>query len=183
MGNSPAPIAQKRVRRNSQKKRRDIQRRTRGSASLPAPAKWLGPITSTLLTNHQGPIITVGQPSTIAPPCAVGSPIRAAIRPPIKTVADPIAMISGGPTHTHMSVARAAGWPAIRTVGQPGGKIGPPTCGIGGTPGVTIGHTCISPIRAAGGIASFLPKVSGYERADFCPDFESSATVGSVGFA
>jgi hypothetical protein len=120
---------------------------------------------------------------TIEPPCAVRSPIRAAIMPPIKTVTDPIAMTSGGPTHTHMSLTRAAGWPAIRTVGHPGGRIGPPTCGIGGTPGVTIGHTCISPIRAAGGIVSFLQKVSGYERADFCPDFESSATSGSVGLA
>jgi hypothetical protein len=134
-------------------------------------------------SNHHGPIITVGQPTTIAPPWAVGSPIRAAIRPPIKTVADPIAMTSGGPTQTHMSVARTAGWPAIRTVGHPGGRIGPPTCGIGGRPGVTIGHTCISPIRAAGGIVSFLQTVLGYERADFCPDFESSATSGSVGFA
>ena len=141
------------------------------------------PKRSALLTNHYGPIITVGQPSTITPPCTVGSPIRAAIRFPIRTVGDPIAMLSGGPTHTHMSVARAAGWPAMRTVGQPGGKIGPPTCGIGGTPGVTIGHVCISPIRAAGGIVSFLQTVFVYERADFCPDFESSATSGSVGFA
>jgi hypothetical protein len=63
-----------------------------------------------------------------------------------------MAMESGGPTHTHMSVARAAGCPPMRTVGQPGGKIGPPTCGIGGTPGVTIGQVCMSPILAAGGI-------------------------------
>ena len=28
-----------------------MQRRTRGSASLPAPGKWLGPITSTLHTD------------------------------------------------------------------------------------------------------------------------------------
>jgi hypothetical protein len=109
-----------------------------------------------LLTNHHGPIITVGQPSTITPPCIVGSPIRAAIKFPIKTVGEPIAMLSGGPTHTNMSVARAAGWPAIRTVGQTGGRIGPPTCGTGGTPGVTIGHVCISPIRAAGGIVRLL---------------------------
>ena len=34
-----APIAQVRVRRSSKKKRRDVQRRTRGSASLPAPAE------------------------------------------------------------------------------------------------------------------------------------------------
>jgi len=138
---------------------------------------------SALLTNHHGPIITVGQPTTITPPCAVGSPIRAAIRFPIKTVGDPFAMVSGGPTHTHMSVARAAGWPAIRTVGHPSGRMGPPTCGMGGVPGVTIGHVCISPIRAAGGIVCFLQTVSGYERADFCPDFESSATSGLVGFA
>jgi hypothetical protein len=46
-----APIAQERVRRNSQKKRRDVQRRTRGSASLPAPAERLVPIISTVHTN------------------------------------------------------------------------------------------------------------------------------------
>lgn len=28
--------------------------------------------------------------------------------------------------------------------------IGPPTCGMGGVPGVTMGHTCMSPIVAAG---------------------------------
>ncbi len=44
-------LAQERVRRNSKKKRRDIQRRTRGSASLPAPAKWLGPIIAVVHTN------------------------------------------------------------------------------------------------------------------------------------
>src|SRR5271165_6110024 len=38
-----APIAQERVRRSSKKKRRDVQRRTLGSASLPAPAERLGP--------------------------------------------------------------------------------------------------------------------------------------------
>ena len=36
-----APIAQERVRRGSKKKRRDVQRRTRGSASLPAPEERL----------------------------------------------------------------------------------------------------------------------------------------------
>jgi hypothetical protein len=30
--------------------------------------------------------------------------------------------------------------------------MGPPTCGTGGVPGVTIGHVCISVILAAGGI-------------------------------
>ena len=44
----------------------------------------------------------------------------------------------------------AAGIPPINTVGHPGPVIGPPTCGIGGVPGVTIGHTCMSPILAAG---------------------------------
>lgn len=99
--------------------------------------------------------MTVGQPATITPPCAVGSPIRAAIKFPIKTVEDPSAMLSGGPTHRHISVARAAGWPPISTVGHPGGKMGPPTCGTGGVPGVTIGHVCMSPILAAGGISGF----------------------------
>src|SRR5271165_4451423 len=39
-----APIAQERVGRSSKKQRRDMQRRTRGSASLPASVKRLGPI-------------------------------------------------------------------------------------------------------------------------------------------
>ena len=34
-----------------------------------------------------------------------------------------------------------------------GNKIKAPTCGIGGSPGVCMGHTCISPTRAAGGMA------------------------------
>lgn len=50
----------------------------------------------------------------------------------------------------HMSPTLDAGMPAISTVGQPGGRIGPPTCGTGGVPGVTIGQVCISPTRAAG---------------------------------
>src|SRR5206468_2983610 len=53
------------------------------------------------------PIRTVGQPTTIDPPCAVGSPRRAAGMLPIKTVGEPMAITSGGPTQTAMSVARA----------------------------------------------------------------------------
>ena len=49
-----------------------------------------------------------------------------------------------------LSVARAAGSPAIRTVMHPGGRIGPPTCGTGP---VNIGQTCMSVMRDAGGIA------------------------------
>src|SRR6516225_8670856 len=89
---------------------------------------------------------------TTTPPCTVGSPIRAAIRFSISTVGDPIKMVSGGPTQVQRSVALAAGRPPISTVGHPGGKIGPPTCGIGGTPGVSIGQVCISLTLAAGGI-------------------------------
>ena len=44
-------------------------------------------------------------------------------------------------------VMRAAGWPPMSTVGQPGGRMGPPTCG---TKTVTMGQTCMSPTRAAG---------------------------------
>src|SRR3954464_13357329 len=79
----------------------------------------------------------------------VGSPIRAAIMPPMNTVGDPIAMASGGPVQRHMSLTRAAGMPPMITVGQHGGKIGPPTCGTGP---VNMGQVCISVIRAAGGI-------------------------------
>ncbi len=105
-------------------------------------------------------MITVGHPMTITPPWTVMSPCRAAGRPPIITVAEPMAMASGGPTHKHMSPTTAAGRNPIMTVGTHGPLIGPPTCGIGGSPGVTIGQVCISESRAASGIdrtfAAFL---------------------------
>jgi hypothetical protein len=82
----------------------------------------------------------------------VRSPSRAAIRLPMSTVGEPFAIASGGPTHVHISVTRAAGCPPIKTVGMPGGSTGPPTCGTGGVPGVAIGQVCMSPTRAAGGI-------------------------------
>ncbi len=85
----------------------------------------------------------------IVPPCAHESPMRAAGIPPNITVADPFKIVSGGPTHVHIPPTTAAGIPPINTVGTPGGRIGPPTCGT--TP-VTIGHTCISPALAAGGM-------------------------------
>jgi len=98
------------------------------------------------------PIITVGAPTTILPPCAVVSPILAAGLPPIITVADPLTMTSGGPTQTQLSPMTAAGIFAINTVGTPGPMTGPPPCGTGGTAGVTIGQACISVSLAAGGI-------------------------------
>src|SRR5579872_7294213 len=103
-----------------------------------------------------GPTRTVGAPKTITPPCAVGSVIRACIMLTVRTVGDPITITSGGPTHTAISVARAAGSPQIRTVMPPGGRIGPPTCG---TRTVTIGQTCMSVTLAAGipiAVSSFL---------------------------
>jgi hypothetical protein len=99
------------------------------------------------------PIMTVGQPATIVPPWAVLSPRRAAGFLQIRTVAEPLMMESGGPTHTHMLPKVAEGIIPIRTVGPPGETIGPPTWGTGTGAGVTIGHTCISVIRAAGGMA------------------------------
>jgi hypothetical protein len=77
------------------------------------------------------------------------SPIRAAGLPPILTVADPLVIVSIGPTQVHMSPTLAAGMPEMITVGQQAGIIGPPTCGT--TP-VTIGQVCMSVIRAEGGI-------------------------------
>ena len=111
--------------------------------ALPAPTLLLVP-------GLVSPIKTVGQPTVIVPPWAVMSPMRAAGFPPIKTPVEPSTTVEGGPTQTHMSPITAAGMPPINTVGQPGPVIGPPTCGIGGSPGVTIGHMCISPTRAAG---------------------------------
>ncbi len=99
--------------------------------------------------------LVVGNPMAMVPPWAVKSPIRAAGMPPIITVNDPSAMTSGGPTQMAISPTLAAGIKPIMTVGQPM-EIGPPTCGMGGTAGVTIGHMCISPIRAAGGMMYLL---------------------------
>src|ERR1039457_1684668 len=107
---------------------------------------------STIAPAHP-PMITVGQPITMDPPWAVMSPMRAASRPPIMTVLEPIAITSGGPTHTSISVTRAAGRKPIITVGQQGPAIGPPTCG---TKTVTMGHTCMSVSRAASGISVLL---------------------------
>src|SRR5688500_12431676 len=99
---------------------------------------------------------------TITPPCAVLSPMRAARRLLMSTVVEPLTMTSGGPTQRHLSVTRAAGRKPMITLGEHVGRIGPPTCGIGGTPGVTIGQVCMSVKRAAGGIALLLayPKIS-----------------------
>lgn len=100
------------------------------------------------------PIMTVGHPATILPPCAVESPCRAAGCPPIITVVEPMAMLSGGPAQVHMFPTVAAGCPPIRTVGMPGGKIGPPVCGL--PFGLAIGQTWLSEIRAAAGISTLL---------------------------
>ena len=94
------------------------------------------------------------------PPCAHESPIRAAGLPPIITFVEPMTIESGGPTQVHMEPTVAAGIPPISTVGTPGGRIGPPTCGTGGVPGVTIGQTCRSPTRAAGGMARSCPRAA-----------------------
>lgn len=86
--------------------------------------------------------------------------MRAAGMPPIITVADPLTIESGGPTQVAISPTRAAGISPIITVGHPGPEIGPPTCGIGGTPGVHIGQRCMSVSLAAGGMI-YLIKIVG----------------------
>jgi hypothetical protein len=68
----------------------------------------------------------------------------------MSTVAEPIIILSGGPVHMHISPRQAAGIPPIKTVGAPGGKIGPPTWG---TVPVTSGHICMSVILVAKGIS------------------------------
>jgi hypothetical protein len=105
---------------------------------------------------HHPPIKTVGYPKTIVPPCAVASPILAAGFPQINTVADPSTIESAGPTQTALSPKTAAGIFPINTVGAPGPTIGPPTCGMGGCPAVTIGQVCISVSLAAGAAIVFL---------------------------
>jgi hypothetical protein len=113
-----------------------------------------------LILYNYPPIITVVQPSTIDPPCAVESPILAAGLPPISTVDDPMIILSGGPTHIAISPRTAAGMPPIKTVEQPGPEIIPPTCGIGGVPGVCMGHEWKSVILAAAGISLIFISLS-----------------------
>ena len=72
-------------------------------------------------------MITVGHPKTILPPCAQVSPCLAAGLFPINTVAEPLIIVSRGPTQTAESPMMAAGKKEIRTVGDPGPIIGPPT--------------------------------------------------------
>jgi len=81
------------------------------------------------------PIITVGAPTTMLPPCAVVSPILAAGLPPIITVAEPLAMVSGGPTHTQLSPTTAddrpsdmRDWRYRRRYHWTGMHIGQPGC-------------------------------------------------------
>src|SRR5688500_13043884 len=95
-------------------------------------------------------MITVNSPITITPPCAVMSPNLAAGFPPISTVDDPAAMVSGGPTQVSISPTTAAGLLPINTVGTQGATTGPPTCG---TEPLNNGQVCMSPNLAAGGIA------------------------------
>jgi len=104
-------------------------------------------IVSKTVIKYHHPIKTVASPADITPPCAVESPILAAGFPPIITLEDPDAIVSGGPVHIALSPTLAAGFPPINTVGSPAGIMGPPTCGV--VP-VTIGQVCISVILAAG---------------------------------
>ncbi len=123
--------------------------------------------------NHP-PIKTVGHPIAIVPPCAQLSPTLAAGKNPIMTVAEPFAMVSGGPTQVAMSVALAAGINPIITVGQPGGRIGPPTCGFGPTGvGSCIGHVCMSPTLAAGGIVISNYSLFVFTTLSTIPSFQS----------
>jgi hypothetical protein len=55
------------------------------------------------------PMVTVGQPATMTPPCVVESPMRAAGLLPMSTVGSPFLTASGGPTQMSLSPSRAAG--------------------------------------------------------------------------
>src|SRR5918998_4754299 len=97
---------------------------------------------------------TVGQPGpgAMGVPCMLRSASRAAGKPPIITVALPMAMpLGAGDTHTMppgMLLATAAGIPAIRTVGLvAAGGVGPPPWGVGA---FQSGEAHISPARNGG---------------------------------
>jgi hypothetical protein len=121
------------------------------------------------------PIRTVNSPNMITPPCAVMSNIRAAGKPQTKTVKDPNAITSGGPTHVNMSETRACGSPPVSTVIAQGGRMGPPTCG---TSTVSIGQTCMSVARAAGNMLSSISRLGlqrkpavFWKRTTTCPQY------------
>jgi hypothetical protein len=78
-----------------------------------------------------------------------------------RTVAEPLMMTSGGPTHTQVLVSVAEGMAQMMTVGAPGETTGPPTWGMGGTPGVCMGQTCMSVMRAAGMLMTYFPRAAG----------------------
>src|ERR1039458_2323336 len=67
------------------------------------------------------PMMQVGEPRTITPPCTVGSPSLAAGRKLIITPVDPMTIMSGGPTQVAMLVTVAAGRKQMRTGGAPRG--------------------------------------------------------------
>src|SRR4051794_39782131 len=116
--------------------------------------------------------MTVGQPGPGAStlPWAQLSPRRAAGLFMIMTVALPLTIVFGGPTHVTMSPITAAGSPPMSTVGAPGPITGPPTWGT--TP-VTSGHTVMSVNRNAGGMGS------GYDGAP-CPFVQSHGGPAST---
>ena len=68
----------------------------------------------------QLPMSTQSAPPVITPPDAVGSPMRAAICPPMSTVGSPIVIMSPGALQNAASPARAAGLPHTITLEQPG---------------------------------------------------------------
>src|SRR3989442_1253724 len=79
--------------------------------------------------------------------------MRAAILWLTSTLEAPAAIVSTAGTQTRVSPTRAAGMNPMTTSGLPA-ETGPPTCGTG--PGFTMGHVCMSEIRAAGGMLSAL---------------------------
>lgn len=112
-------------------------------------------------------------------PEAVVSPMRAAGMPPMKTVAEPLAIMSGGGTTqpgggVTISKARAAGKPPISTVVHPGGRMG-----NGGPTGGT--DECKSVIRAAGGIRGLVMDLINFHNPSFhrCHTASGEFGIGS----
>lgn len=96
-------------------------------------------------------MFTLAKPVVIFPPCLVGSPTLAAGFPLIFTVEEPpVIVLSVAPAQRQLSPFLAAGFLPMLTFGLPGGPvISPPAWACGP---FEAGHTCVSPILAAGGI-------------------------------
>lgn len=92
------------------------------------PRRWFAePLGAGRPRSRQSPMMTVVHPAMMTPPCAVGSPNRAAAFPWIRTEEDPATIAWAGPNaHVQTLPCVAAGAYAMSTEDAPPEVIVPP---------------------------------------------------------